>query len=758
MPAHLLKQIVDHAPLVAFIKGLDGRYLMANETYHRLFGTRAEEVLGRTDHELFPPEFAVAFTANDREVARLGASITVEEVAPVHGELRTYLSTKFPLLDEEGEIVAVGGYAVDITDRRRALQELEEMRARYVGALRHAAEIIVVFDMANGGLIEANEPAERFFGMTRAELIGQAPWSVSPPCQPDGRSSHAAAGVHLVRAMQEGQCSFDWVHLSASGELLPCRIRLVGLPDGGQVVQAYIQDLRVRDEEQRARERDRRFLDSIQRLSHVGAWEVDLEGEQLHWSRETYRIHGLDPDGYTPDLATAIERYTPESVPRIRQAVEGALRDGIPYDMELAIRRQDGREVQVRAVGVVDREGGRPTRLHGTLQDISERRTLEEQLRQSQKLEGIGQLAGGIAHDFNNLLTVISVSAELLRDSVRSPEEAEDLGAILRAAEHAEALTSHLLAFARRSSGHPQVVVLDAELQRSAHMLRRLLGEDVQLALDLDATDGAVRVDRTHFEQVLVNLAVNARDAMPSGGSLSLSTERTRRLPREMAHGPAGLPPGPYLTLVVRDDGEGMPSEVVEHVFEPFFTTKAQGEGTGLGLSTVHGIVHQWGGALLVDSAPGQGTTFTVWIPEEVQVALPPPSSRSPRQATAAPGGLLLLVEDDDAVRRLTSRVLREAGWQIQEAAHGAEALALLDGLGPLAGLVTDVVMPDMSGLELADHIRAIRPDVPVLFVSGYAAGALAARGIDVATIDLLAKPFRPAELLERVSVFQTAP
>ncbi|PYP73268.1 MAG: hybrid sensor histidine kinase/response regulator [Gemmatimonadetes bacterium] len=380
-----------------------------------------------------------------------------------------------------------------------------------------------------------------------------------------------------------------------------------------------------------------------------------------------------------------------------------------------------------------------------------EHQRLQQQLQQSQRLEAVGRLAGGIAHDFNNVLTAILGSVELLLlDTPADAPKREELDIIRDAAARAQVLIRQLLAFSARQVLQPRVLDLNHLVGEVSKMLRRLIGEDVDLVSALARDLGAVRADAAQIEQALVNLAVNARDAMPAGGGLTIETENV-----ELAEGSAPthgeVPPGRYVMLRVTDTGTGMDAETQAHVFEPFFTTKPHGKGTGLGLATVYGIARQSGGHVTVESAPGQGTTFRIYLPRVDEAAEP---VGGPRSVTAPVEGTetVLLVEDEHLVRSLARKVLEQAGYTVLVAAGGREALqmaALYDG--PIHLLLTDVVMPEMNGRELMHRLTPVRPGLRVLYISGYSDEAVARQGVLDPGTAFMQKPFTPEALARKV-------
>lgn len=386
----------------------------------------------------------------------------------------------------------------------------------------------------------------------------------------------------------------------------------------------------------------------------------------------------------------------------------------------------------------------------GVVRDVSERKRLEEQFRQAQKMEAIGQLAGGVAHDFNNLLTVINGYSDMLLSAFPAEHTSRaPLTAIRDAGERAAGLTSQLLAFSRKAIVSPQVLDLNVVVAQSEKLLRRLIGEDVILATVLAPPACRIEADPTHLDQVILNLAVNARDAMPTGGRLTVETNRIT-VPVGSPAGLGEIKPGPYVELTVRDTGCGIPDAVKARLFEPFFTTKGPGKGTGLGLAVVHGVVKQAGGHVTVESVVGAGTTFRILFPEAPETA---PKLGS-AQGTALRRGTetVLLVEDEDAVRTLCRIALESQGYVVIAAARGRDAIkAALRHDAPIHLLVTDVVMPEMSGRELADALRNEFPRLPVLYLSGYTDDAVIRHGVRQSSDAFLQKPFTPLGLARKV-------
>jgi PAS domain S-box-containing protein len=491
---------------------------------------------------------------------------------------------------------------------------------------------------------------------------------------------------------------------------------------------------------------------------------VDVDGRIVLVNAQTERLFGYGREELTGQL---VEILVPDAIKAghpVHRA--GYVADPRPRQMgagiELAGRRRDGStfpaEISMSAI-----DTGEGILVSAAVRDVTERlelqaerERLERQLQQSQRLESLGQLAGGVAHDFNNLLAVISNYAAFVAEEVASrvPQDEwqavhGDIKQIERAAERAAVLTHQLLAFARRDVIQPRPLNLNHVIVEIEQLLVRTLGEHVELSHDLTAGLRLVLADPGQIEQVLVNLAVNARDAMPAGGKLIIATA-VANVDADHAASRVGLPPGRYVSLKVSDTGTGMPQGVIDRAFEPFFTTKAKGEGTGLGLATVYGIVTQLGGYVQIYSEPGLGTTFTILLPETNGPAEEPSSAPSAAQGGA--GETILVVEDEAAMREVNRRILTRHGYQVLTAVNGINAIEVAASHpGDIDVLLTDVVMPQMLGKEAADRIRALHPAVTVLFMSGYTQGVLDTQGVLEAGVNLIEKPFTEASLLAKL-------
>lgn len=475
----------------------------------------------------------------------------------------------------------------------------------------------------------------------------------------------------------------------------------------------------------------------------MGPWNVSSASDEIHrwWERITGQTLADQARG-----ETWLDMVHPDDRERVAQAWAASAGAGTPYYIEYRIRAKAGgyRHILVRGVQV-RRSDGTLGEFAGMLTDVTELKRLEEQLRQAQKMEAVGRLAGGVAHDFNNLLTVIKGYSELILERLPPGDDLARLATeIKKSGDRGTAIAGQLLAFGRQAVIQPVVLDLNAVVVEAETMLRRLIGEDIDLRSTLDPALWRIKIDRIQVDQIILNLAINARDAMPDGGTLVLETRNVDRA------GSDGQPEE-YVRLSVTDTGRGMDDATRARLFEPFFTTKDAGKGTGMGLAVVYGIVQQAGGFIEVESQPGKGSTFHIDLPRSHDVDAAPVG---PTETSWAAGGreTVLLVEDEDAVRSLAREILTRHGYTVLEAKDGPEALRLSKGHeGNVDLLVTDVVMPRMSGFRLADRLRPVRQEMRTLFISGYPDDALGEHGEPATAFTILQKPFAASDLVRKV-------
>jgi signal transduction histidine kinase/ActR/RegA family two-component response regulator len=497
------------------------------------------------------------------------------------------------------------------------------------------------------------------------------------------------------------------------------------------------------------------LLRQAQRLGRVGSYIYDTGTNKAAWSEETYRITGRDPSLPPPGIEEYLSFFTPESQAVIRESITRYEADGQPFELDLELVRPDGerRHIVQRGGMQVDASGGRSPRIIGVVQDVTELRRMAEQLQQVQRLEAVGRLAAGVAHDFNNLLTPVVGFASACREKLAADDPMRaDLAEIQKAAESATMLTRQLLAVGRRQLTQPEVIGLNEVVRDTLNLLRGVLGARVEVECRLPEEVASVKMDRGQVEQVLTNLAANARDAMPEGGTFMIETANVV-LDRAFARTHPEITPGAHVMLVVADTGHGMTDEIMARAFDPFFTTKEFGKGTGLGLATVHSIVRQCGGSVDVESAPGRGTTFRLYFPSLFQRPSQP-GAKTRAEAPKAQSGVetVLLVDDNEFVRTFARRVLASQGYNVLDTGTGDDAVDLFAGqTRSVDMLITDVVMPGMSGPELASRLTGRHPGLKVLFISGYADEAIGSRGAISPDIAFLPKPFTPDALTQKV-------
>jgi PAS domain S-box-containing protein len=516
-----------------------------------------------------------------------------------------------------------------------------------------------------------------------------------------------------------------------------------------EYLDGIVQDITERKRAEEAlRESEERYRDLVEN-AHDIIFSHDLEGKFTSVNRAGEQI-----TGYTHEECLSLniaDTIAPEHVNRARDMRTKKLAGEKVTAYEVDLLAKDGKRIAVEVNTKLILQDGVPVGVQGIARDVTDRKLLEDQLRQSQKMEAIGQLAGGVAHDFNNLLTAINGYSGLALQKMDDNHPLRGyLEEIKKAGDRAANLTRQLLAFGRKQILQPLPISLNDVVTDMNKMLRRLIGEDIVLTAKLDPALKKIKADPGQIEQVLVNLIVNARDAMPQGGKLTIETLGVD-LDQEYAGRHVGVVPGRYVMLAVSDTGTGMSEDTRDRIFDPFFTTKEKGKGTGLGLSTVYGIVKQSGGNIWVYSELGHGTTFKVYLPELTAGSL---KTETAIVESPIPGGseTILLVEDEDVVRGLARKILEHAGYKVVEASCGKEAIRLcLERAEPIDLLLTDVVMPETSGKEVADRLTELLPGLRVLFMSGYTDEAIVHHGVLDSNVEFIQKPFTPAALVRKV-------
>jgi PAS domain S-box-containing protein len=729
---------------------LDHRFVRVNAAFARLFGYTRTEMLGMTMPDITHPDDLAESLARRRPLLA-GESHFLQQKRYLHrdGHVIWGLTNVSLVRDASGRPLLYVGQVQDITDRKRAEDALRREREFVRLVLDTDPNLIFVKD-ADGRFVLANKALADLYGTTPQALVGRSVGDdlPSPRESPEYRRIEQEV-LRTGRAVE-----VDETNTRPDGRVYWFRTIKVplALPDGTTHVLGIATDITERKRAEEALRQTQQRLEHVISSSPAVLYTLAIEGDQLRdiaWMSENVR--GML--GYTPEETTSAGWWTGNIHANDRERVVANIRQelfaGGRATNEYRFRHKDGRYRWVRSEMLLLRDGGRAVEAVGSWSDITERKQMEEQFRQAQKMEVAGRLAGGVAHDFNNLLTVINGYGQILLDQLpKSDPTRELIQDMVSAGERAAALTSQLLAFSRKALVEPKVLDLNEVVAQSAKLLRRLIGEDIVLATALAPRLSPIKADPSQVEQIVMNLAVNARDAMPRGGRLTIET-RDVRLGAEDAANYSDLRPGRYVQLAVSDTGVGMTDEVKSRVFEPFFTTKEAGKGTGLGLAMVYGAVKAHGGHIGVYSELGVGTTFKILLPTTQESAGP----RS-GEVRIAPRGAetVLLVEDDASVRRLARLALETQGYAILEADCGADAVRMANAhAGPIEILVTDVVMPAMGGREVAEALRSKRSSLKVLYISGYTDDAVVRHGVIEAMDAFLQKPFTPLALARKV-------
>jgi PAS domain S-box-containing protein len=1003
------RKILDCSPSVIYTKDLEGHYTSINKQFENLSGLKSKEVIGKTDYELFPPQVAENSTKNDKQVIQAGTPKEFEEYGPVDGKMYTFISTKYPLVDEGGKIYGVAGLSSDIIESANVPQELREKDKLFRTAIKHSPIAIVVSEGIDQIVIMVNDRFTDLFGYTKEDVPDVAVWwalaypdkayrekisirwtkaveksfsgqshvepmEVSIACKDgslkevsveaatvgevnivtfvdmtehnqneeilhkshemlkrteaianigswewDVQNDQAQWSEELFRIFgrhpAEGEPSFaeqsefyvneDFQYLKdavercakqgtpyeievraiqTDGEIRHCVSR--GQPqydENGKVFRVFgsFQDITDRKQTEEVLKLNYELLHIAGETAKFGGWSVDLEKNICTWSDAVADLHDV-PQGYAPPVQEAINFYAPEWREKITQCFSACAKDGIPYDEVMEIITQKGKRVWVRATGrSVKNENDKIIKVQGSFQDITEHKLAEEalkasekkyqslfqnaqvalfrnrlsdgkvleineryakmagystieecmaefnaanawvdpngrkellmilqengfvsdyeteiirkdgtniwisfsatifpeqgflegsiveiterkrseieqeklqaQLIQAQKMESVGRLAGGVAHDFNNMLSIILGNAEIIMEDIDpSNPLVTNLEEIYKAAERSTNLTRQLLAFARKQTIDPKVLNLNHILDDMLKMLKRLIGEDIDLTWQPAQNLCFVKIDPSQIDQILANLCINARDAIKSVGKITIETDNSS-FDEAYCKEHIGFNPGDYVMMAVSDNGSGMDKKTLDNLFEPFFTTKNIGQGTGLGLATVYGIVKQNDGFINVYSEPGEGTTFKIYLPAYLETAASKPKNLKKTSLTG--NETILLVEDETAILRMTRMMLERLGYTVLTASAPKEAISIVEAsnINTIHLLMTDVVMPEMNGRDLSKKLLRMYPGLKCLFMSGYTANVIAHHGVLDTGVQFINKPFSKQDLATKL-------
>jgi two-component system cell cycle sensor histidine kinase/response regulator CckA len=736
----LLDSLLASAPFGFAFYDRDLRFQRINATMAAINGLPVEAHLGRTLAEVIP-HLAPVLEPLFKRVLATGVSMMnlefVGDVPPGSGQRYTWLVSYYPVRTKDGQLLGVGAMVSDITEHKRA-----EADRLLLASIVESSDDAIVATSVDGLIQSWNAGAERMYGYHAAEAVGQMLTLITPP---DRLAEITWWRDQIIQGQPIRQ--FETMHLHKNGTPIAISLtispikNLFGRPIG---VSHIARDISASKQAQAALLASQELYRLITERTSDLISLFDRDGRYLYVSPSYQAMLGYDPEALLGTIA--LDLLHPDDRDTLISQWRQLLSDGQVQSV-CRIRHANGEWRWIESSGRASERQGRRV-LVIVSRDITERRRLEAQFLQSQKMESVGRLAGGIAHDFNNLLTAITGYTELALDAIPAEHPAHsDLHEIQRAADRAASLTNQLLSFARKRVIAPSIFSLNDLIGGMETLLRRLVGEEVVLMIHPDAQLGPVRADPGQIEQVLINLVVNARDAMPTGGSLIISTANVR-FDAAYARQHAGATAGAHVLLSVTDTGMGMSPEVQAHIFEPFYTTK-DNKGTGLGLATCYGIIKQHGGYIWFSSELNQGTSFSIYLPR-----VDGPADLLPRRSDPAPmprgNETVLLVEDQPVLRALTARVLRDLGYQVVEAAHGAQAIEIATAQAqPVQLLLTDVVMPGMRGNQLAEWLIDLLPTLKVLFMSGYVGSALDEQDWFGRRAGFLQKPFSP-EILAR--------
>jgi PAS domain S-box-containing protein len=742
------------------IAGFDGFFKRVNPAMIR--------ALGYTEYELLHTPFIEFCHPDDVEATgRYVAAVARHESVPTL-DLRVkhkdghYLQTEWndTALSTETDFYTIGR---DVTQRKQAERHLleantalkAEVEARTLTQTELDQLFIASLDLltlgsVDGTILRVNPSFCAAFGYSPEDLVGKPFANFVPP-------EDKTATIKLIARVSRGETINGLLVriVTKDGRIRNTEWNLVPFIDRGMFY-ATGRDITDRLKLEESLRAALAGMKDAQRIGMVGSWSVDFATGTSDWSDETFRILGMAPGEIMPHLDAFYEQIHPDDIQRVRKSVKSPLASGEQRRQEYRLLLKDGRVRDIVAVmELLHAPDGSPLRLHGTCQDVTDQRNaeqnqgkLQDQLRASQKMEAIGSLAGGIAHDFNNLLSVILSYVGFVMDALPIGDaRRNDLMEVQKAAERAAGLTRQLLAFGRKQVLQPVPLNLNKVAASMENMLHRLIGEDITLVQRLDPALGATMADPGQVEQVIMNLVVNSKDAMPNGGRLSMETANFEFYEDQVT----GLKAGPYVMLAVTDTGSGMDADTKARVFEPFFTTKEVGKGTGLGLPTAYGIAKQSGGNITVYSELGVGSTFRVYLPRNASEVAPTTDKIVCAENTTG-SETIMVVEDEAGVRNSARRILGTCGYNVLTAENGVDALEKCNAHeGDIDLVLTDVVMPKMSGAAFAVELARVRPQTRILFMSGYSGDAIVHQGILDAGTQFIGKPFSAGDLTRKV-------
>ncbi len=743
----IIQGIVNAIPVRVFWKDQNLVYLGCNALFAKDAGfVDPQDIIGKDDYQMVWRDQAQLYRGDDRQVIESGCSkLFIEEPQTTAlGKTVTVLTSRIPLLSSRGEINGVLGTYMDITQRKQMEKELQESEKKY-HSLFHNAQVALFRTSLDGKLIEINKRYAQMAGYSTIEDCMADFSSGNAWADPEGRSK-------FLKILQKKGVVNDYEANIIPRDKNPIWILFSATIFPEQAfIEGSIVDITDRKRSEKVLQKREQQLIEMGNIAKIGGWEHDLITREATWTILTYQILDLDPQGPASGPDDHLAYYLPGDRDIIEKAYNLSIETGEQFDHQLQFTTVKGRLIWVRIVGRPGYKDGVCITMKGTIQDITEHKKLEQQLLHAQKMESIGRLAGGVAHDFNNMLSIILGNTEMILEDLDPTNPViGNLLEIQKAAERSTELTRQLLAFARKQTIAPEVLDLNEIIEGMLKMLQRLIGENIDLAWLPKKNLWVVKMDPSQVDQILANLCVNAKDSIKDVGKLTIETDNVS-FDNAYCFEHDGFNPGDYVILALTDNGCGMDKKILDKIFEPFFTTKGVGEGTGLGLATVYGIVKQNNGFIHVYSEPNQGTTFRIYFPRHGGKDLPTQKLAS-KKADSTGRETILLVEDEKAILTMVAIMLERLGYTVFAASNPDEAITIgTSKAGKIHLLMTDVVMPGMNGRALAKEMVQLVPNLKCLFMSGYTANVIAHHGILDSGMQFIQKPFSRKELAAKV-------